>query len=486
MKLQIKILSGGRKGGAAVFSKPAVAVGRHPSADIRFDPDFDLDVSARHAQLDLQDGHWYVRDLGSSNGTFINGYPLKTITRLGDTDQLRFGTNGPTMEIRLVPDTTPDQALGPIAAKASMPDTGPHGVRTTPVSGPPAAAGAARPTGGSTTQRIRAEVVRQTKTLRNTTVGLGVLLVLAVGAFLFNARHEQQLREQQAALMQQRVDSVLHASDAALRALRGQVEGLDTALRQSQGAVQSLRLRLADAQRAGNVAEVADLSRQLTARSQTLSQQQVAAQVDYRAINAANGPAIALIYVQFGPGDVVTGTAFAIDAAGTMITNRHVVAGEDGTKRPQRIAIKFNGSSDVLRADLLGFAPDVEIAAVRVHMLRGAIPPTIKGFNSRPDTVQQGDPVVAIGFPLGVELPMSGSGSEAVARTTLTAGIVSKALPDLIQVDGYGAQGSSGSPIFDRNGEVIAVLYGGQAGTGGRIVFAAPATYVTRFLRSIK
>src|SRR5689334_3616157 len=86
VKAQIKILGGGRKGATAVFSKPELLVGRHPAADIRFDPDLDLDVSSRHAQMDYRDGDWYVRDLGSSNGTYVNGHPIKAITRLDDTD----------------------------------------------------------------------------------------------------------------------------------------------------------------------------------------------------------------------------------------------------------------------------------------------------------------------------------------------------------------------------------------------------------------
>ena len=44
-----------------------------------------------------------------------------------------------------------------------------------------------------------------------------------------------------------------------------------------------------------------------------------------------------MIYVEFGPNQVFTGTAFAITADGVMITNRHVVAGPDGTRHPTRV-----------------------------------------------------------------------------------------------------------------------------------------------------
>ena len=104
-----------------------------------------------------------------------------------------------------------------------------------------------------------------------------------------------------------------------------------------------------------------------------------------------------------------------------------------------------------------------------------------------PDSVaaRPGDPIATIGFPGGVDLPMRSQGEENLVRTTLTAGTIAKALPDLLQIDGYGAQGASGSPIFDASGALLGVLYGGQAGSNGRIVYAVPVPYVTALLTSL-
>ena len=215
---------------------------------------------------------------------------------------------------------------------------------------------------------------------------------------------------------------------------------------------------------------------QLASATQALQYRQAAAQVDYRSIVSANQRAVAMVWVSFGGGEVFTGTAFAVRSDGTLITNRHVVAGPDGTRRPDSIAVRFADSRQTWRGRLLWISQEADLAAIKVD-IRGGVP-TVQGINSRPDTLRQGDPVAMIGFPLGTDLPML----EGFASTTFTAGSVSKVLSNLIQIDGYGAEGASGSPVFDRNGLVVSVLYGGQAGTGGRIVFSIPSTYVARLL----
>ena len=80
---------------------------------------------------------------------------------------------------------------------------------------------------------------------------------------------------------------------------------------------------------------------------------------------------------------------------------------------------------------------------------------------------------------------MRGRGEENLVRTTLTAGTIAKALPDELQIDGYGAEGASGSPIFDGAGNLLGVLYGGEAGSNGRVVYAVPVPYVTALLASL-
>ncbi|MFZ2873136.1 MAG: ATP-binding protein [Phycisphaerales bacterium] len=48
-------------------------------------------VSRRHAELTPDDGHWYIRDLESQNGTYVNGVRIGDRTRLRLGDQVRVG-----------------------------------------------------------------------------------------------------------------------------------------------------------------------------------------------------------------------------------------------------------------------------------------------------------------------------------------------------------------------------------------------------------
>ena len=77
---------------------------------------------------------------------------------------------------------------------------------------------------------------------------------------------------------------------------------------------------------------------------------------------------------------------------------------------------------------------------------------------------------------------MSDRNSAFTARASLGVGTVSKVLPELIQIDAWAGQGSSGSPVFNAQGEVAAVIFGGAKDSGGRIVYAVPATAIRRFV----
>lgn len=70
---------------------------------------------------------------------------------------------------------------------------------------------------------------------------------------------------------------------------------------------------------------------------------------------------------------------------------------------------------------------------------------------------------------------MGGTAQAPIVNTTLAPGTIGKILPDsLLQLDAYSGTGASGSPIFDRTGQVIGLEFGGLRESGGRIVLGLP------------
>jgi hypothetical protein len=72
-----------------VFILDAVStIGRDVNNSIVVDDAF---VSGTHAALTFRGRAWYVEDLGSTNGTFVNGLPVVEPTLLGFGDEIAIG-----------------------------------------------------------------------------------------------------------------------------------------------------------------------------------------------------------------------------------------------------------------------------------------------------------------------------------------------------------------------------------------------------------
>jgi len=269
-----------------------------------------------------------------------------------------------------------------------------------------------------------------------------------------------------------------------LSQFQSELESVRDALRESQAEVARLRGELATAGSGSGAPSVARLRAQLDTAEARQRGLAGAAAVDYRAISRNNQDAVALLVVKYSDVEVFTGTAFAVDSQGTLVTNKHVLVGEAGDRRPLAIAVKFSGSKQWFQGRFVGVADTADVGVLRVDVRGGT--PRVLGLVDRAGGLQRGDPVAIIGYPLGEDLPMERQGQSAVvADPTLTVGTVSKVLSHVVQVDGYGAPGSSGSPIFDRGGYVVAVLYGGNRESQGKIIYGVPATAVIAYLTQL-
>ncbi len=80
------------------FALPEVVIGRSPQSQCHLPSNT---VSARHARLFFRQGHWWIEDLGSTNGTFLNADPLTRATIVVSGDKIRCGE----AELVIVPES---------------------------------------------------------------------------------------------------------------------------------------------------------------------------------------------------------------------------------------------------------------------------------------------------------------------------------------------------------------------------------------------
>ncbi len=68
-KCHLEVIEGAEKGTHLVFDKPTVRIGKDPLNDLVLN---DPSVSRQHCELRMQNGHYKLIDLGSTNGTFLD------------------------------------------------------------------------------------------------------------------------------------------------------------------------------------------------------------------------------------------------------------------------------------------------------------------------------------------------------------------------------------------------------------------------------
>ena len=81
------VVQGAKAGARIALDADLVTLGRHPDSDVFLD---DVTVSRRHAEVRREGARYWVRDVGSLNGTYLNR-ELTDDSELHDGDELQVG-----------------------------------------------------------------------------------------------------------------------------------------------------------------------------------------------------------------------------------------------------------------------------------------------------------------------------------------------------------------------------------------------------------
>jgi S1-C subfamily serine protease len=292
-------------------------------------------------------------------------------------------------------------------------------------------------------------------------IGLGTL---AVAAYWFGHR--------EAAVQVAELTKLMQQSDSAAKYLQAHTRIGDTSFANAlTRQTDSLRRRVQETARRGNESEIAALKAEI--EKMRVSQQGMSA-LDFSDIAKKNDNAIAFLMTKLDD-TLYGGTAFTINKSGLMVTNRHNVRSATGAQTTL-LQVQFANTKGMLPARVIKVSEDsTDLALIQV-IVPGNYP-VVAGIVGS-GTIPVGAPIVTMGFPKSLELAQAGD----TAKTTLSAGSVSKHLPTLLQLDTWGTHGLSGAPVFNINGQVVGVVWGGPADAQAKVVYAVPSDKLVAFL----
>jgi 2-alkenal reductase len=133
----------------------------------------------------------------------------------------------------------------------------------------------------------------------------------------------------------------------------------------------------------------------------------------------------------------------------------------------------------VAAADVVGLAPNYDLAVIRVRGARQLPPPVAVGSSG---DLQVGQTAFAIGNPFGLDQSLTSGIISALKRRLPTSG--GREISNVIQTDAAINPGNSGGPLLDSAGRLIGVTTAiiSPSGTNAGIGFAIPVDVVNRIV----
>jgi S1-C subfamily serine protease len=190
-----------------------------------------------------------------------------------------------------------------------------------------------------------------------------------------------------------------------------------------------------------------------------------AAENDHVKIAGQNAPAVVAINTVKEDGSTFTGTGFVLTPDGLIATSRHVI---DDTLY---MNITFSNGAVSGEAVAVAAAGNVDLALLKIQAQNL---PTVHVADSV--SVRPGQPITVIGNPRRLQ-------------NTVTSGLISQVRQkaDGIlwhQISAPISPSSSGSPVFNEDGEVISVAFASYPGENNQnLNFSVPSTYLLELVR---
>lgn len=167
-----------------------------------------------------------------------------------------------------------------------------------------------------------------------------------------------------------------------------------------------------------------------------------------------------------------TGSGVIISPDGYILTNNHVVGQAD------QINVKLADGRE-LKAKRIGTDPETDLAVVKIE---AQSLPYAKLGNS--DALEQGEWVIALGSPFGLQQTMTAG---IVSATGRDLGVQAGQFTEFIQTDAAINPGNSGGPLINMRGEVVGIntLIYSRTGSNSGIGFAIPANLANKVYAQI-
>jgi hypothetical protein len=446
MFAQFRYLDGARAEEIRVVGSDFATIGRHPHSEIGFDPEV-VEVSVRHAAVFKQGGRFLIRDLGSTNGTFVNDSRVRGDRPLEPNDVIRLGLQGP----RIAFSTTATMPIGSNARPQPPPVASteiyrPRARTTAPVPAVPA-------------PRV------PPRTAWRPIVAAVVIVAIGGGWHLASTRATRRATDRLRGELLARVDRHL----GQLAALAPPSEGVVAALSAAAVEARAVRTAIEGAKARSGLDSLDQALRAVARRQETLLR---TAAFEPAAATAEARGSLALVIGEVRGAAARVGTGFVARRVGDriwVVTARSAVFDSSGGM-PVRVAVVLAASGAAHLATIAGRdSADLVVLALRGVAAR---PPPVRLAG----TVAAGEPVAALGLPS--RLDSLGDWRRTGIPARVAIGTLASADSLRAVVDGYRSAAAPGSPLLNPAGEAVGVIVEAAA---GRWV-AAPAGRMRKLL----